>query len=82
MVEVDFDKLADVSSELINYDGKLPLLIRTIIWSDWVKYLEDNNIYDEIILDCIKSKPHTMSDAIKELEVWVKNNPEYKSILR
>ena len=81
MVEVDFDKIVDYSEELIDYQGFLPLLLRNLIMDKWSKQLFKNDLYYEIIQECVDTKPHNYDDAVKELVDWVKHNPQYKDLI-
>ena len=82
MVEVDYNKIMDYSDELINYDSMLPLLVRTVIMSEWCNHLRSVGVYDEVINECILTKPHNDKEALKELTDWLKDNPKYKDMVK
>lgn len=82
MIDVDFDRIADRSDELIEYDGFLPLLIRALIIDKWSDYLLSVGKYDEVMDECSRNKPHTLNEAVKELVAWVKDNKDYKDLIK
>ena len=82
MVEVDFDKLIEYSDELKTYDGGLPLLIRAIIMKQHSKHLMNLGLYDTIMSEYAQSKPHTYTEAVKELTDWCSKNTDYKDIIK
>ena len=81
MVEIDYDKIAEISDDFIEYDGVLPLLIRCLIFRKWCKHLMKIGEYDSIMKECIDTMPKDFDEAEKELIDWVKNNPQYKDII-
>lgn len=82
MTEIDFDKLLETSQELTDYEGVLPLLIRAVIINEWSKNLNKKGLWVEINKQCVDTKPKTYEDAVKELEDWVKDNNEYKDLIK
>lgn len=80
--EVDFDRLLEVSDDLVDYGGKLPLLIRAVIMKQYTKNLIKKGIYKEVMSECSNTKPHTYDEAVEELSEWVKQNQEYKELIR
>lgn len=82
MVEVDFDKLLDYSDELKTYEGSLPLLVRAVIMKEHSRNLMKLGLYNEIMREYAQSRPHTYSEAVKELEKWCKKNKDYKDIIK
>lgn len=81
MVEVDFDKLLDYSTELVEYEDVLPLLVRAVIINKWSRNCNRKGIWVNINKECVDTKPKTYDDAVKELVDWVKDNPEYKDMI-
>ena len=82
MREVDFDKIVDISDDLIEYEGFLPLLVRALIMDKWSLHLMDIGEYDEIMRKCGENKPHTMDDAVNELIMWINENKEYEYLIK
>ena len=80
--EVDFDKILEYSETLITYEGKLPLLVRAVIMKPYSKNLMKKGIYSEVMSECANTKPHNYNDAVKELTEWVKENKEYKDMIK
>ena len=82
MVDVDYDKLADISEELITYEGFLPLLIRALIFRKWCKHLDKIGMYDVVIQKCKDTMPSDFDEAEKELINWCKEHKEYKDLIK
>lgn len=80
-MEVDFDKIIEYSDELKTYEGALPLLVRAIIMKQHSKHLMKLGLYDTVMGEYAQSKPHTYTEAVKELNEWCKANKEYKDII-
>lgn len=80
--EVDFDKILEYCENLITYEGKLPLLVRAVIMKQYSKNLMKKGIYFEVMSECVNTKPHTYAEAVKELTEWVKDNKEYKDMIK
>ena len=79
--EVDFDKLLEVCDDLTDYNGKLPLLIRAVVMKKYSKKLLKKGIYNEVMSECVNTKPHTYDEAVQELSEWVQENKEYKNLI-
>ena len=82
MITVDFDKLVERSDELVDYDGKLPLLVRAIIMKKWTDNLNRKGLYAKIIKECVDTKPHTYDEAVRELNNWCEENTDYKDFIK
>ena len=82
MVEVDFDKIAEISDTFIEYEGFLPLLIRCLIFRKWSSYLESIGRYDEVIQECINTMPIDFDEAVTELVNWCNENKEYSYLIK
>ena len=80
--EVDFDKLLEVSDDLVDYGGKLPLLIRAVIMKQYSKNLIKKGIYAQVMRECSNSKPRSYEESVEELSEWVKQNQEYADLLK
>lgn len=81
-LEVDFDKVIEYSEELTDYEGKLPLLVRAIIMKKYTRNLNKKGLYNQVMKECVVSKPHSYGEAVTELNEWVQDNPQYNNMIK
>jgi hypothetical protein len=82
MFEANYDKILEVCDELTDYDGVLPLLIRAVVMKKYSRKLKKKGLYHNVIRECIRTKPHTYEEAVKELQDWVKVNNDYEDLIK
>lgn len=80
-ISVDWDRLLEVKDELVDYEGVLPLLIRSVIINRWSRNLNKKGLWVGINKKCLDTKPKSYDDAVKELFDWCKDNPKYKDLI-
>lgn len=85
-IDVDVEKLILRLKELVNYEGYLPWLIRFRMPRTVSMYYLDNlmkkGLSDKYADKFIKSKTFNWDDSVEEFNEWIKNNPEFKDLVK
>lgn len=81
-ITIDYGKLLEHKDDIISYDGYLPLVVRMPFMFKYMQNLREKGVYEEVLQECISKRPLTYEQELNELTEWIKENPNFKDLIK
>lgn len=81
-LDINLDKLNEYETELIHYEGYLPMILQWSVGLDYLMNVLKTENGLKVIQQMEKVRDYTHEEFKEELINWCKENPEYSDILK